>query len=268
MTPLALRILRDSLLPPRSRLFRDRAGVLSRMLDMHCFEVTDAFEIAGYLGRDIVNSDTAPVEILGFLPAPVTWLEWRCNDGSRRAVLLECFEGAPGIAAVNFCGSTSDRGGMASHPYQGGLVLAPSDFSGEFPAAIDIESETDEQRKGWIAQLYGLLAMINTPRLIGRNLHNPNRGLEKRLAHHHGRTGYFPLHAWTEIVLGPDLFVDLSREPETEARLSGHRARHFVRAHLRIRCGHVEFVRSHWRGDAALGIRNSRYRLDSRGAAV
>jgi hypothetical protein len=73
--------------------------------------------------------------------------------------------------------------------------------------------------------------------------------------------GTFPLRAWTEIkleVCPPKWAGDL---PENETHFTGTRALHFCRAHARIRLGRLEFVRAHWRGDPALGIKRSRYRL-------
>ena len=65
----------------------------------------------------------------------------------------------------------------------------------------------------------------------------------------------------TEIKLEITEPVDASHDPSMEAHYTGDRALHFCRAHLRIRLGKLEIVRSHWRGDASLGIKQSRYRL-------
>jgi hypothetical protein len=110
-------------------------------------------------------------------------------------------------------------------------------------------------------QLVALLAMINTPRVVGRRQHMPHAGLQKALARARQMVGKSPLRAWSEIVLEvtpPDLHHD---EDPRELRLSGAKALHFVRAHLRIRLGHLELVSSHWRGDPALGIKQTRYRV-------
>jgi hypothetical protein len=102
--------------------------------------------------------------------------------------------------------------------------------------------------------LYAYLVMINSPRVIGRRQHPPHKVLQKGFA-----GGHFPLHAWTEIkleVTKPTLIDD--GEPH-QARLTGLRALHFCRAHVRIKNGKLEYVTAHWRGDASIGIKRSRY---------
>jgi hypothetical protein len=102
-----------------------------------------------------------------------------------------------------------------------------------------------------------LLPFINTPRVIGRTQHMPHAGLERRLLRSMG--GRFAVHAWHEIrlhVTPPDISED-----DHEAHLTGQRALHFCRAHLRIRLGQLQLVSAHWRGDAALGIKQARYKM-------
>ena len=101
-----------------------------------------------------------------------------------------------------------------------------------------------------------VLDLINTPGLIGLRQHDPHRGLVKRLA----TAGSYPLQGWSEVVLKHKT-VMASQEPH----LTGptyHKCLHFVRSHLRhLRCGRVLTIPAHWRGDAALGIKRTRYRL-------
>lgn len=107
--------------------------------------------------------------------------------------------------------------------------------------------------------LLGALACINTPRIIGRRTHLPHRGLERELLKRKAVIGKFPLHAWTEILLDVTPPEEAKGLPDYEARLTGEKALHFVRAHLRIRLGKLEFVSSHWRGSVTNGIKRSRY---------
>ena len=109
------------------------------------------------------------------------------------------------------------------------------------------------------AWLYGLLAIINTPRVIMRRQHMPHAGLQRALIASRRITGKYPLLAWQELQLKvqpPDI-----DESDHEAHLTGARALHFCRAHLRIRLGRLELVSAHWRGDPALGIKQTRYRV-------
>ncbi|KTQ96970.1 hypothetical protein NS365_23330, partial [Aureimonas ureilytica] len=78
-----------------------------------------------------------------------------------------------------------------------------------------------------------------------------------------GVQGRFPLNAWTELQLRVASPRDLSRDASVEAHLTGQRPLHFCRAHLRVRLGRLEVVRSHWRGDASLGIKQTRYRVSA-----
>jgi hypothetical protein len=121
----------------------------------------------------------------------------------------------------------------------------------------------DDAEKGWMWWLcrrtMAAVALINTPRVIGRQQHMPHAGLQRALARSKGMVGKFPLRAWTEIKL--EVRPPVHAEGFHEARLSGTRALHFCRAHLRVRRGQIEYVTHHWRGDASIGIKRSRYAM-------
>ena len=113
----------------------------------------------------------------------------------------------------------------------------------------------------WI--VYTVLALINTPRIIGQRQHMPHERTEREKLKQLGLVGKFPLRAWTEIVLKVALPDDRSGEPSKEAHLTGQKCLHFCRTHLRVRLGQLEYVEGHWRGDPALGIKQSRYRVEA-----
>lgn len=102
------------------------------------------------------------------------------------------------------------------------------------------------------------LDLINTPGLIGLCSHDPHRGMARKLAGLRG--GSYPLQAWSEVVLKHQTVI-----AGNEERLTGstfHKCLHFVRSHLRhYRDGHVTVIPAHWRGDPALGIKRTRYRM-------
>lgn len=104
------------------------------------------------------------------------------------------------------------------------------------------------------------LDLINTPGLVGLRQHDPHRGLARRLAHY--RSGSYPLQGWSEVVLKAQ-----TRHAEPGERLTGatyHKCLHFVRSHRRhFRDGHVTIIPAHWRGDPALGIKRTRYRMEA-----
>lgn len=102
-----------------------------------------------------------------------------------------------------------------------------------------------------------MLDLINTPGIIGMKQHDLHRGLAKQLS----RIGSYPLRGWTEIVLKTNT-VHARGEPS----LTGpafHKCLHFVRSHeRRYQSGHIALIPAHWRGDPALGIKRTRYRVE------
>lgn len=151
----------------------------------------------------------------------------------------------------------------------GGLKLMGDDFrveqqNGDWRHVRPYSpTETEALRIGYIPLMYAALSVINTPRVIGRRQHMPHAGLQRKLAQARGMVGKFPLHAWTEIKLEvspPRLDRSATGDPH-EARLTGAKALHFCRCHLRVRLGQLELVSAHWRGDPALGMKQSRYKL-------
>lgn len=238
-------------MPIKRRTFEDRAGLLQRMHDVHCFEVSEVMGLARELKKHLPRHGVD--ERSTFLPAPKTWLEWVTNGSTRYGVLLE--EKADGKVTVTGAGSHGDGASWRT-----GQVLDLNyrpKMGARSIAAIESLAELKESDE----ELLALIAIINTPRVIGRRQHMPHRGLERRLTQALGVQGKFPLNAWTEIKLQVAPPKDMSGEGTTEAHLTGQRALHFCRSHLRIRLGRLEVVRSHWRGDASLGIRQSRYKL-------
>jgi hypothetical protein len=111
-------------------------------------------------------------------------------------------------------------------------------------------------------KIYAALALINSPRIIGRRQHMPHERVEREKLKALGLIGKFPLHAWTEIILKVAPPDERTGEPASEAHLVGEKCLHFVRTFLRVRMGQLEYVESHWRGNPALGMKRSRYRLE------
>ena len=108
---------------------------------------------------------------------------------------------------------------------------------------------------------YAQLALINSPRFIGRRQHMPHEKIEREKLKTMKLIGKFPLRAWTEILLtvAPPT---IGGSEIHEAHLTGEKCLHFCRTHLRLRHGQLEYVEGHWRGNPALGMKRSRYRLD------
>lgn len=258
MTPLFAKIVKELTLPKKRRTFVDQCGLLEQLGDVHCFEVTACIEAAGALLEKVAAEGLG--EHLGFLPAPKTWIEWKIPSGETVGYLLDGTKRP-----------TSPKFEMAWHmPHNGSFKSAKTDHNAEYLclqsrktkiAPGSGEKYLSETRHAAIGLLLPILAMINTPRVIGRRQHNPHRGLEKRLLKSRAVVGQFPLHAWTEIILEVTPPSDEAGEPPREARLTGEKALHFVRAHLRIWDGRLILVQAHWRGNKRLGIVRSRYKL-------
>lgn len=102
-------------------------------------------------------------------------------------------------------------------------------------------SQTDYQR-------YALLGMINTPRIFQRIVHQPHAGLQRKMVAAKSLIGKFPLGAWTEILLKvPAPEGGPKSTSGTDGYLSGERALHWCRAHLRYRLGHRRAQLMPWR---------------------
>lgn len=109
---------------------------------------------------------------------------------------------------------------------------------------------------------YAMLALINSPGIIGQRGHYPFGYAERQILKKAKLIGNFPLRAWTEILLqvtpNPE---NRSNSASKEMHLTGERCLHYCRTYLRVRLGLLEYVEGHWRGNPALGIRQSRYRV-------
>lgn len=281
MTPLAHEIAKDSTLPRKKRLFTvDRGSDVPVLIrKSHCFELTEIRDTVWAMLHDMVQKNTLdkngkvviPVDdALAFLPAPITWLEWTdataFGGPGRVGILLE----ESGNFAIGTVCTSSDK-----HFCTASQIIMPlrrhenlDNLAANFSAGelkIHPSENGSEGRRANCLRLTAFafiaLAFINTPRIIGRRQHMPNVGLERRLAKSLGMVGRFPLHAWTEIKLEIGTPRDLSDDGEHEAHLTGQKALHFCRQHIRIKMGKLELVRAHWRGNPALGIKQSRYKL-------
>ena len=54
----------------------------------------------------------------------------------------------------------------------------------------------------------------------------------------------------------------LAQEGQRQEAITGERCLHYCRTYLRVRMGMLEYVEGHWRGNPALGMKRSRYRLE------
>lgn len=272
MTPLAHRIVKELTIPVKDRIFEDKGGLLFRMSDIHCFDVTEVFDVLDDLGcrwHSAMIDDSgrykegAPLDdVSSFLPAPKTWIEYRFepsahdSTGGRLGMLLEDL--GNGLMVATFCVQQNDNGRMGVVDF----IVLP--LKGEYFGKIRVRAEcalSQAEQMTYSLRIYAALAVINSPKIIGAKQNMPHRGLQRALLARQKTIGKFPLHAWTEIKLKVTPPMDISGQEPGEAHLTGRKALHFCRAHLRVRLGRLEIVRAHWRGDASIGIKQSRYKV-------
>jgi hypothetical protein len=251
MTPLAHYLAKMSMLPKAERITHgllDNAGIVDQMPGVQCFEVSQIVPLWTTLTKKVFEAKDA--SHLFFLPAPLTWIELE-TSGHRHAFLLERTESG----ALCYSVTKVAEGTLST-------------FFGHFPLhshtpMVAIAAEYDRQFSTknageMAARVYGLLAAINSPKIMGRTTYLPHKGLERALIASGKWSRGFPLRAWTEIKLSvrrPDA-PDYRR---SETHLTGRTAYHFVRMFLRIRRGQLEYVRDHHRGNPNVGVKRSRY---------
>lgn len=279
MTPLAYDLLKDLTTPGAFRagaskildetnFIADRKSFWSAVIDAHFFDLSAVEPLVQDVStkmREAFDSKSLFSDRLAFLPAPVTWLEFYFNGG-RETLVLAPATNEPGAAAMLEI-AKHDSGGFWMMMRAGGIPLVGSNrVPGRHTQGINEQwqrYELDTPRSDPIAfRALAALALINTPRIIGRRQHMPHERVERDKLKALKLVGKFPLHAWTEIILKvapPDVRTG---EPATEGHLTGEKCLHFVRTFLRVRLGQLEYVESHWRGNPALGMKRSRYRLE------
>jgi len=248
MTPLAHRITKELTLPLDRRKFTDHCGLQSKMDDIHCFDLSEVWPLISQFANDGIDFS----ETLAFLPAPKTWIEWMAPNGRIGTLLIGNGDTARAFAAFDTGSSFG-----SSENYE----VIPLGDERWLASPIDWEEARLRKEVDISGMLYAALAIINSPRMIGRKQHSPHRGLERRLLNAKHLVGKFPLHAWTELKLSVADIGKKSDGTSHEAHYTGEKCLHFCRSHLRVRNGRLERVSAHWRGNPALGIKRTRYRL-------
>lgn len=213
----------------------ERKEIRDLLYGAHFFEVTNVMPLVEQFVHQL--SEVKDQKLWNFksdyifLPAPKTWIEWKLKGGERVAVVLTDQESKTCVW---------DKDGRR---YDDRRIDEYEWIKGGAPKN----------------EIHMLLIMINTPCIVGRRTHHPHRGLERELLNKQKLVGSFPLRAWTEIKLEVTKPPEIDDGRPHEAHLTGQRCLHFCRAHLRVWYRELIFVSSHWRGNGALGIKQSRY---------
>jgi hypothetical protein len=261
MTPLYHRLVKRLTLPERKRpRLLDPYHLLDDLSDVHCFECTEVFEVVrslvgdrGSLMTDAPVRKVAP-EVL-FLPAERAWVEWCGRDGVRYALFMQ--DGGSNVSLVTevpLLPLIAMRIAVGGHPVVDSGTEAFVAEDGGLAEGIPKEIRGMCFALSHILLAGAFLSVINSPRIVGRTAHTAH----KRIAREVSRQ--FKVHPWHEIKLEVFKPRDCG-EDGGEGWLTGRRALHFCRAFIRIRNGRLEHVRSHWRGDPALGVRQASYRV-------
>lgn len=263
MTPLAQAIANDACLPVGKRRFGNLADEIGLFDGLHFFECSAVYETACAISGKLARDRSSSARQMTFLAAPRMLIDCSTPEHemtSRQAFLLEQ-NGE--TARVTILLMARSDGLIVRVPTQLFLPLIGSDEPfGSYKLIVDRHLPRCDVKPAMdrlAAGLMAVLAMINTPRIINRQQHMPHRGLERKLAGSRGMVGKFPLNAWTELKLEVRPPRDATDDGNIEAHLTGQKAFHFCRTHLRVRLGKLELVSAHWRGDPALGIKQTRY---------
>lgn len=236
-----------------------------------------------------------------FLPSPVTWLEtmfsgsriaivlWEKGDFFSLAFVQDSLKGPFSLHLCDFrprsilhkggrievvTGQPEDNGFLTDRAFDAGKLVGktpPASLTGletllnarrevvqRNLEMAESAQEVLQMANRFIGMAVLTLDLINTPGLIGLKLHRPHNKIARKLRY--VGAGKYPLHAWSEVVLKHQTKV-----APPEERFSGlihHKCLHFVRSHLRhYRDGKITMIPAHWRGDPALGIKRTRYRM-------
>jgi hypothetical protein len=269
MTPLAQRLMRQELEGKRGLNFGGLTA--SDLVDARCFDCTAVSGMAHELAADMHKRNVVTKQV-AFLPAPFTWVEVQLGPeeslsgrtSGRVAFGLRAEADEPSaaifVATTTEVEGRSDLAGKVHLLDIGRLWLGESAVASGLRAPValaDYPGQTaPEQRHTCL--IYALLAIINTPRLIGQCRHAPHVGLQRQLRRSDDLASA-QLPEWTEVRLNVLDTKERRDTGDTTGILTGQRALHFVRSFIRIRLGRLELVRAHQRGNPEMGERRPVY---------
>lgn len=251
--------------PPMRQVFED-----TRKVRVH----RDVMALAYTLAVDADKLEGASRFI--FMPAVKTWIEWE-DDNGKMGLFFDGHDGSVGLGfgfwghmrhgtdpevipctidtpnySMNFePEKTADRmmenAGGNPH-YEKRIKEAFGSMT--LPQRMKIQGTMDVLKP----LVWAVLALINSPKLIRERAVDQSKLNKRRTA-----LGRYTFHPHHEVRLNVDKHIIAT---VTGTGDGASRALHFVRAHLRFRLGQYELVRPHWRGDPALGIRDTHYAVE------
>lgn len=248
MTPMAKRFFKQLLLPPHKRP-PDPDRLLRYYEDLHCFDVTplgDTVEasLKGHDTEDLLNSLPGP----HFLPSPATWLEMDFDCGTMSMLAVE---DGPGFDV-----SINTEYHIDPYPFvmmiRIGLCIPPRGITAKWTLPPERQEGFGGVRS--LGHLFTMLDIINTPGIVRLTEGAVHRGFARTM-----KNAGYPLRAWHEVKIDPKAIKTVTKNNYTPAF---HMPLHFVRSHRRRVWQQDVVIRAHWRGDPALGIEQTRYRVD------
>jgi hypothetical protein len=263
MTPLAARLLKALTLPARKRPFlwnqSETPDLIRRIPGAHCFEVHEAINFMLQLAP---ADKTKPLDDMFdgvfFLPSPKTFLEFRAALENaavvvRVGLLLEQVQ--PHNATVTFF---DDFGaylvGEISTTSADYVIYKGAGVPNYYAAAFGT-SDINAILAQFMSCAHMALVAINSPKVLAQTSAPTNKGAIRRAR----QLGLANLHpTFTEVKIEITKPRDIGDDDSTGV-LTGTRALHFCRKHVRIRRGRMEYVSAHWRGNAANGVRTPNY---------
>lgn len=278
MTPLAHRFAKELTLPLRDRRIVDKAGLLQQLDKVHSFDCTaiwDSVDLA-------LDEENMMPTILALLPetkvpCDIAWLE--CG----KTVFTKETDGIPKDGRIAIIVEREDEWLKLSYatyaPYDDKLLFSlllgrcrrgSSLLSGGYGIEMELNTKGDppgrtaefvDEQERMLGRLMAitvlLLDIINQPTLCHLRVNQPHRGIEKSLLR--AGAGRYPLLAWHEVIIKPQ-DRPLTQQ-EIDGHLTGRKCLHFVRGHHRPRISKKVWVKHHWKGDPALGIKRTRYKV-------
>ncbi|MCK8787646.1 hypothetical protein M0638_25085 [Roseomonas sp. NAR14] len=249
-----------------ARYFRSRWEFLS---GLHPFDMT---EVIRHWEINPVPVESFPAK---FAPSDRTWFEWEETDGSRVGIALirdGDTDGRPVFAVLTkHLGAKMDDllifWGFVQCVEDGSLAASAPTFSARdmeraASSSFDVEKKWADLRE----HIAFLLGVMSTPGTYIKTTRHAGWNEARKLVKKIGAVGAYPLRAVSEIKLvWPP--PERAEDPKWHGH-TGRRCQHWVRRHERRyrrkdtgEIYKVVVVPEHTRGDPALGMKQSRYRL-------
>lgn len=201
-----------------------------------------------------------------FMPSPNMWIEWE-SDVERVGHYLSATDedGCQGyIVAVTQPLRMQYHTAIAEGRFdlarsRRGVAFDPTRLTVDGqPGRFDLPMRSRGYDMGNV--LRAALMLINSPKVVHQ--HEATRRRENR---GRARRSEVPLLTFHRVMI--DLAASEVHAQSKEGREDGaKKPMHHVRAHLRFKQGRIELVRSHWRGDPAMGIKRPHYAITARPA--